>query len=348
MKRQTLAMTLLLLVALLLAACVPVQSTTSTGAAPVDERADWPEKFVVGIFGGDDADEALESANPFQTYLQERLGIPVEIFVGTSYSAVIEAMRADRVDAMIVGPFAYVLAVEEAQAEALGVYVGAGAEGDATVYDPEAPAHYLSVIFTKKGSGVATLEDLKGKDFAFVDPASTSGHLAPKTLLIKNGIDPDTEMNTVFAGSHPTAVITVWNDKTPAGATFENNLVNLAAEGQVEYCGFEDGKTAIVRTAEEIKAVYDACPEGKLVIIAFSDPIPSTPFAIRTEMPASFKAAVREAILTIKDDAELVQALEAWYVDPSEQLGLETLDQYYNSLRDIAKLLNLDLQELAN
>ena len=34
-------------------------------------------------------------------------------------------------------------------------------------------------------------------------------------------------------------------------------------------------------------------------------------------------------------------------MDPSESLKLTSLDQFYNPLRDIAKLLNLNLKELA-
>jgi phosphonate transport system substrate-binding protein len=277
--------------------------------------------------------------------MEEKLDIPVELVTGTSYTAVIEAMRADRADAMLVGPFAYVLAVQEAQAEALAVNVGL--ESDAPAYDPNVPTHYYSVIFTKKGSGIATFEDLRGKDFAFVDPASTSGHLAPKTLLIQNGLNPDADMKTVFAGSHPTSVLSVWSDKAQAGATFENNLYTLQKEGQVEFCGFEDGKVGATRTAEEIKALYDACPDGKIAMIAYSDPIPSTPFAVRSNLPESFKSAVKQALIETKDNPELIAATAQWYVDPAPELGLETLDQYYNSLRDIAKLLNLDLKELA-
>lgn len=82
------------------------------------------------------------------------------------------------------------------------------------------------------------------------------------------------------------------------------------------------------------------------MIIAVSDPIPSTPFAVRTELPESFKGAVRDALLSVKDNPELIAQIESWYVDPSAELGLERLDQYYNSLRDIATLLDLDLQEL--
>lgn len=356
MKRQLLFVSLLLVITTLVTACVmPVapaapaasDAPAAEAAAPATEgdKTDWPETLRVGFFGGDDAEKTLKDNEPFRLYMEETLGIPVELFTGTSYSAVIEAMRADRVDAMLVGPFAYVLAVQEAQAEALAISVGL--EGDATTYDPEAPTHYYSVIFTKKGSGIATLADLKGKDFTFVDPASTSGHLAPKTLLIQNNLNPDVDMKTVFAGSHPSSVLAVWNDQAPAGATFENNLYTLAKEGQVEFCGFADGKTAVKRTAEAIKAVYDACPDGQLAIIAFSQEIPSTPFAVRTELPASLKTAIKDALLAIQKSDELITSLAGWYVDPAPTLGLETLDQYYNSLRDIAQLLNLDLKELA-
>lgn len=368
MKR--LSLLFLLLLAFVVAACggtpeaeVPAvssesntESASSESAAEESEAemaddipADWPETFTVGFFGGDDADEVVERNEPFKGYLEEQLGIPVEIFTGTSYTAVIEAMRADRVDAMLVGAFSYTLAVQEADAEALAVSIGTRAEP--ALYDPELPAHYFSVIFTKKGSGINSYEDLVGSDFNFVDPASTSGHLMPRTTLIKNGIDPDdpaNDMTTVFAGSHPTSVISVWNDKANAGATFENNLYRLRDEGQVEFCGFEDGAVGKTRTPEEVKAVFDACPEGNLAIIGYSDPIPNTPFAVRTELPDSFKAALQDALIDIKENPELVSQTARWFVNPSDDLGLDFLDQYYNPLRDLATLLDLDLKELAD
>ena len=74
---------------------------------------------------------------------------------------------------------------------------------------------------------------------------------------------------------------------------------------------------------------------------------PSTPFAVRSTLPDSLKTTVKDALLAIKDSDELITQMAGWYVDPSADLGLESLDQYYNSLRDIAKLLDLDLKELA-
>lgn len=361
---------IMLLLALLLVACSTSEPATSpdnsstnsstdndTASASSEEqqvetnseRADWPETFTVGFFGGDDADEVLEQNQPFVDYLAETLGVEVEMFTGTSYTAVIEAMRADRVDAMLVGPFSYTLAVQEADAEALAVSISSRAEDP--IFDPELPPHYFSVVFTKKGSGVNEIADLNGKGFNFVDPASTSGHLMPRTLLIKNGMNPDdpaNNMNTVFAGSHPTSVISVWNDKADAGATYENNLYRLQDEDQVQFCGFEDGKVGVTRTADEVKAVYDACPDGNLAIVAYSDPIPNTPFAVRTELPDSFKSELKSALLSIKDNPALISETSRWFVDPSPELGMDFLDQYYNPLRDLATLLDLDLKELAD
>jgi len=318
------------------------QAATATPAE--DPRSGWPSTFRIGFFGGDDAEETLKKQEPFRQYLEAQLGMKVELFTGTSYNAVIEAMRADRVDAMLVGPFSYILAVQEADAEALAVYVST--QADPPVYDAGIKPSYNSVIFTKKGNGINSIEDIRGKGFNFVDPASTSGHLAPKTLLIQRGYDPDQDFQTVFAGSHPTSVISVWNDKAVAGATNEGNLARLVSEGQIEWCAYPDGEINKVRTQEEIDALFESCEDGKIVVLAQTDPIPSTPFAIRTEMPESFKTAVKELLLDLKDNPGFISEAKYWFVDPHEEYGLETLDQYYNVLRDIARLLDLNLKEL--
>jgi phosphonate transport system substrate-binding protein len=346
--------------ALLLAACGQTTPAAPDEEAPADaptaaaeeapaedaaaNREGWPEVFRIGLFAGDDAGATLTNNQPIADLLEAELGIPVELTTGTSYSAVIEAMRAGRVDAMEVGPFSYVLAVQEAQAEAL--VVAMYPPDDNRVYDPELAPSYYSVIFTKKGSGIESVDALRGVSFSFVDPASTSGHLAPKTALIKAGIDPDNEMETVFAGSHPTSVLSVWNDNTAAGATYEGNLYRLLDEDQVEFCGFDDGLVGKPRTPEEIQTVFDACPEGSLAILYYSDPIPNTPFAVASSLPESFKQELREILLTTADRPEFIAEYGQWYEYPLEEFGLERLDQYYNSLRDIAQLLELDLNEL--
>jgi phosphonate transport system substrate-binding protein len=177
------------------------QAQTGASASPpaADPHAGWPKTFHVGIFGGDDAEATLNDNTPLKDFLNKELGIPVDLVTGTSYNAVIEAMHAGHVDAMSVGPFSYILAVQEA----IAVGVSSTAPEGQAVYDPNIPPYYISVIITMKGNGISSLQDLKGKNFSFVDPASTSGHLAPATLLLKNGLDPDKDMHTVYAAAIP-------------------------------------------------------------------------------------------------------------------------------------------------
>ncbi|MGB3329801.1 MAG: phosphate/phosphite/phosphonate ABC transporter substrate-binding protein, partial [Thermomicrobiales bacterium] len=203
----------------------PAAYETDIVSAPRDyDKSSWPAELNCGLFGGDDAEAALEANEPLAQYLQDWLGIPVHYTTGTSYNAVIESMRAGHTNCGTVGSFSYILAVQEANAEALAIGVSTRAE--TPVYDPSISPAYYSVISVKKGSGINTIADLKGKTFAFVDPASTSGHLIPKAYLLTSGINPDTEMQTIFAGGHPTSALALWNGKVDAAASTETTLYN--------------------------------------------------------------------------------------------------------------------------
>ena len=328
---------------------VVAQDGATTPAAPAEyDRTGWPSELNCGLFGGDDAEAALEGNKPLATYLQERLGMPVNYTTGTSYNAVIESMRAGHTNCGTVGSFSYILAVQEAHAEALAVGVSPGADPGQAVYDPAVRPAYFSVISVKKGSGIETLDDLRGKTFSFVDPASTSGFLIPSSVLVAAGIDPETDMQTIFAGSHPTSGLALWNDKVDAAATTETTLVNLAREGQIDYCGFADGIIGKDRTPEEIKAVFEACPDGSMVALTYSAPIPNSPFSVVSSLPETLKQAIKDALLDIRNQPELVAALGRWYMDPNIEynLGLAHLDNYYDPLREVARVLDLDLQSL--
>ncbi len=314
------------------------------------DRSDWPAVFTFGRFAGDDSAEALLNAEPIRAYLEEELGIPVLVNVGSTYTAVIAAMAAGQVDAMEVGPFSFVIAEREAGAEpiAVGASESSLEEGEEAVYNPDIRPFYYSVFVTTKGSGVRSFADLEGVDFAFVDPASTSGRNAPVVRLINevDGLetpgDVDEWLNPIFAGSHPSAVLALINGDVIAGVTYEGNLINQRTEGLAEVCGFEDDLTGVTLTQEQLDEIYEDCPEGSLVVIAQSDPIPNTPVAIREDLPESFKQAVADALLSIKDKPEVLASVGRWYVDPStddvlaDELGLEELTDFYDVVRDIA------------
>lgn len=311
--------------------------------------ADWPNPFILGLFGGDDSAEALRDSEPLRAYLEEALGVDVIISTGTSYGVVIEAMRADRVDAMLVGPFAFVLAERLADAEPIATLAVEGVlEGldDPRIAGDEPLPFYFSVFITKKGSDIITLDQLEGQDVAFVDPASTSGRNAPVVRLINeiDGLetpaDVDTWLNPVFAGSHPSSVLALQNDDVIVAVTFEGNLINQRNEGAIELCGFEEDRVGVRLSQEDIQRIYDECPDGNIVVIAQSAPIPNTPMAVRSELPDSFKTALRDALLAIKDDPELLGSVGYYFVDPAEieTLGLDNISEFYDFVRDLADI----------
>ncbi|HEU0164019.1 MAG TPA: phosphate/phosphite/phosphonate ABC transporter substrate-binding protein [Thermomicrobiales bacterium] len=326
----------------------PIASPAAT--PKVYDKTGWPKELDCGLFGGADAASALTGAQPIADYLESYLGIPMKYEVGTSYNAVIESMASNHTNCGTVGPFSYILAVQEAGAEALAVQVTPGtASGVTAVYDPTAAPSYYSVISVKKKSGIRTLPELKGKTLSFVDPASTSGYLIPSSELQSAGLDPKKDLKTVFAGDHPTSVYALWNDKVDAAASTEDTLVNLAAEGQIDYCGFKDGIIGKVRTQDEINALWDSCPDGSIVPILYSAPIPNTPFAVSKNLPESLKQAITDALVSIKDNPELVAKIGYWYVDPTQtDPSLKNVDALYDPLREIAKQLNLDLKSFGN
>ncbi len=95
-----------------------------------------------------------------------------------------------------------------------------------------APQHrrstgYYSVVYVRADSPYKTMDDLKGKKIALVDPNSTSGNNAPRYFLNKAGYTVDTylRLQASIAGSHDNAVLALAQGTVDAAA----NSVELAS-----------------------------------------------------------------------------------------------------------------------
>lgn len=332
----------------LAAVMVALMLVGATSVSNAQDKQGWPETFIIGVYPGDNIEKALADNEPLRAYLEEKLGVRTVIITGTSYNAVIEAMRAGRADAFEVGPFSYVLAAQVANAEAIAV----------AAYFTEVDANripgYYSVMMTVKGSGIKSIADLKGRTFSFTDPASTSGFLVPANdIMIDQKFAKRDEIDSfvgqvIFSGNHPSAVLAVAQGKVEAGATFAANLTLQVKDANVKICNVTaeaDGNPYNqALTRDEIMKIYDACPDGEVVIFHQSPLIPETPFALNKALPESFKTAVKTAILDIAKDQALVEKLGRYYVDPTTlNENLESVDALYNPLRDIARNLEIDL-----
>lgn len=262
------------------------------------------EPLKMAVIPAGEAIADVERYEPIAAYLGEQIGRDIELVFATDYSAVITSLKVGDADIARSGPFHYLLAVQEAKVELIvrGVKKSTGKDA------------YHSYIITRADSGIKTLNDLKGKTFAFVDVASTSGYLIPQAVLKDAGIDPENDFSrTYFAGSHPAVIEAVKAGKVDAGAIADNR--------------WEDALEARVIT------------EGELFIVAKSGEIPMAPIVVKSGMDPELKKKIQDAYLNMPADlAEQAVGTLSGYVI--------AVDSDYDFLREVAKVLDLDLTKM--
>lgn len=172
-----------------------------------------PKEIVMGFNPAENVDATEANSKLFAEYYEKRTGLKLKTFVASDYTALIEALRAGRIHFAFLPPFSFVKAEELADAKVLLKAVRHGR------------AVYYSAIVVRADKGLNKLEDLKGKNMAWVDPTSATGHIVPKAeLMDKLKMDPDKFFGKqIYAGSHDSLVLAVANGLVDAGATFGND-----------------------------------------------------------------------------------------------------------------------------
>jgi phosphonate transport system substrate-binding protein len=254
-----------------------------------------------GLIPADDATEMLRQYEPVVEYMENELGLEIELQVTLDYTAAITAMADKHIEMAWFGPFSYILAAEEAGAEA----IVAGVRRDT------GKATYKSIIISRADSGIETLDELIGGTFAFVDPASTSGHLIPRKMLVENGIDPDQDFSTVYyAGTHDAVELAVKNGSVDAGALGDTTHRRMLEEGHI--------------TAGEITVVHE------------SEPIPGSPIVVRGDLPQSLKDRIQQVLIEM--DEQTIHRVGGW--GDIERYVVVT-DSDYDVIRETKELLDL-------
>jgi phosphonate transport system substrate-binding protein len=213
--------------------------------------------------------DLLVAGEAFGAALGKLVGVPVRVTVASDYAAVIEALRNRTADLAFVHPVGYVLANREAKAMIVAKDRWHG------------NTSYTSRIYVRKESGLKTLEDLRGKTIAFVDPSSSSGYVYPMVILIQKGLvtnrDPKTFFKEfVFSGSHDAGLMALLNGHVDALASFD--------QAREQY-------------------LKDPAQREKIVWVAESAPIPEGGICARDGLDPALVAKVRAALLSMKGPA---------------------------------------------
>jgi len=242
-------------------------SALTTGAVASDSITE----FRIGILGGENAQDRMNSYSCLQEYAAEELGVPTKLFAPADYNGVIQGLLGGTLDMAWLGASSYAAVYLQDPEAVEPVLVKINLDGS---------YGYHSIGFARKDAGVEKLEDLKGKDFGFGDPNSTSGYLIP-SIEIPQATGSTMESGDYFGevkftGGHEQTIVAVFNGDIDGGVTWAD------AQG-----AWEDGyNSGALRKAVDAGLV----DMNELVQIWKSNVIPEGPVVLRKSLPADVKA----------------------------------------------------------
>jgi len=234
----------------------------------------WQDKYLTLQFSrisSENEADRIARHKKMLAYLEKTFGVKITMHVATEYAGTIEALRSKKVEFAILGPASYAAAWEVTGGKVEPILAGTDKFGN---------IGYYSVIGVKKDSPYQSIQDLKGKSFAFADPNSTSGFVVPSYYLRKQGLPPDTFFGkTGFSGSHENGILAVLNGTYDAAATWWN----------------DDSYSNISRMEEK-----GMIPKGSIRIIWKSPRLPGDPvWVVHKDLPPQMKADIKAALLAM-------------------------------------------------
>ena len=296
-KRNLLLIIMILSITVLLLAACGGEPEVGTEKNPI----------VMSFVPSGDTQEIIASGDAIAEMLQEKTGLVIEANVGTDFAAVREAMGAGQAHIGWLNTFNYVLANEK-----YGVDAGLVTERyGATFYNGQ-----FNVL---ADSGIASLEDLKGKVICWVDPNSTSGYIIPSIMLKANGIDPDKDFaNQIEAGSHNNAITQVYNGDCDVSTTYV------------------DARSSVEDDLADVKE--------KVAVLATTSDIPNDSVSFIKDFPADKRKLVVDALLAFAATEEGKDVLNNLYSISGLQASS---DGFYDAFRADLSRAGMNIEELA-
>ena len=275
-------------------------------ADPPSDPADFadPDSLIFAAVPGEEPATYESAWRPFIAHMEEVTGRDVQYFYVDSFAAQVEAMRAGRVHIAGVPTGNVPTAVNEAG------FVPRKLIG----WEDGSYGYYMWVIAHADNDEVNELEDLRGREVAFVDPGSNSGFQAPAAILYEAlGMIPDEDYQTTFSGSHDNSTIGVERGDYQIAAIADTVLGRLADSGQVD--------------RENFKIVYE------------SEPFPPVAWGHAHNLHPDLVEDIFEAFRTFDWDGTEIEELystdgdtflpityqEAWQVIRDVQAGLDEI-----------------------
>jgi phosphonate transport system substrate-binding protein len=237
-----------------------------------------------------------EQRVPLQHYLTQYMGREVKLVTLSSYSATLDSLSSGSVDFASLGAVTYVR--------------GRARMGLVPLVQRESDLQYHSLIIANTGKPIYSLSDLRGKQFAYGDINSTSGHVIPYLEMKRAGINPDTDFQFRYSGEHSATVKLVEMGMVDAGAVDEAIFNAMIKDGRAD--------------------------RNRLRVIHTSKPFVDYVYVARRGMSDSDKEKFAAALLALKEgkNDDVLKLLRA-------SKFVKANDGEYSAIREAAQQLKL-------
>ncbi|MBI5870024.1 MAG: phosphate/phosphite/phosphonate ABC transporter substrate-binding protein [Actinobacteria bacterium] len=192
---------------------VSLSSTEPLQAAATTPASTLPP-LDIAVAGMISPKETLVSYRDMLDYISAKMGRPLNLVQRDTYSEINNLVQQEDVEMAFVCTGAYTEGKRNFGMELLVVPQMYG------------ETYYYSYIIVPTDSKAMTLEDLQGKKFAFTDPLSNTGKLAPTYMLAQMNETPDSFFsNYTFTYSHDRSIEAV-SEKVVDGAAVDSLIWN--------------------------------------------------------------------------------------------------------------------------
>ena len=235
------------------------------------------DTITVGFIPIEKADELTPKAQALENFLENELGIDVEVVVPTKYETIIEGMRFGHIDAafMDTGP-AWITHQRTGAEAVLAELVNGKVNYQATVWA------------LADNDSINSLEDTVGKRVAFTSITGSSGFVRPMGTLVTEG-HVNIEGDDIVALQ--IALQDVFEEHTFAGGY--KAALTLLLEGHVDAAfGSDIAPQKYLELEDQVK----------LRPVVTIGPVPSHVFMVSPDMSEGTKVALVDALIKLNYD----------------------------------------------
>lgn len=285
-------------------------SNTSSGNTETDEKP----TFTIAYAPNESTEQSSDARNGLAADLEKALGMEVKEIQASDYNAIIEALRTGKANMAYMGPLSVALAVERADAEPIVMKAPNG--------DKSQAVYHSVLIACADNDEINSIEDIKGKTMAFVDPDSTSGNLVPTSEIIK--AFPNDNLNT---------------DKLHTNGDFFE-AVSFSGKHQAGLQAVIKGDVDVVPISDQILASEIAngnVAEGDVKVIHTSSTIPAEAMVVGTSVDDDLQTKLVDFLTSYDNEAYFTDVIK---VEGARFVPCDVSD--YEPIVELNQIINAD------